>query len=871
MRQNPPSPLRVQQLFDAALELAPGRRAAFLDEACREDPELRRAVGDLLAVLDRAHTDELFPALTDTPRGLLAFGERIGPYRVLHELGAGGMGVVFLAEREDVEKRVALKLVREGGLASGDRVRRFLQERRVLARLEHPNIAQLLDAGVTEMRLPYFAMEYVAGTPIDRYCDERRLSIPERLGLFRTVCEAVQYAHQNLVVHRDLKPSNILVTADGQVKLLDFGIAKLLAPNEQADAEDPGTGLLMLTPEFASPEQVRGEPVTTASDVYSLGVVLYQLLAGHRPYRFDSRTPSEVERVVCRELPDRPSDMVTRTVTGAKVPSTHAAVTPEWVGRARNTSPERLRRRLSGDLDTIVLKALSKEPARRYLSAAQLSDDVRRHLVGLPVLARRDTAAYRTGKFLQRHKVGVTVAALLLMTLLGGVVATAWQARRADAQRVVAEQRSHDVHALATTILFELHDSIAHLPGTTRARAVVVGRALDYLRQLTAQNAGDRELQRESAEAYIRLGVAQGYPTGANLGDLEGARTSLTEALSIATRLVESDPDDLRARRTLALAQEKFGDVMAWIGEVPGAVDHAREALGHWTRLADAQPDKPGARLSVAISTIKLGDLLGHPAFPNAGDRAGAEAQYRRALAILAEYRPDSTREWNWRRQIALGQERLGAMLQLGGRLDEALGAIERSLELRTRLAEDDRSSSEAERDVAVSRENLCQIQLERRDLDAAMSHCMAAVGLYRELRENDPGNAQGITDLAIAESGLAQVLSDRGQWSSALAELERSRGLLRESLRANAENLRAGRELARNMLRAGILNARLSTLAVGNRRRSLLAEADSFHATGRKAMAESIRRLATADDESDLKLVGEAEAQISRAAKEVR
>ena len=267
------------------------------------------------------------------------------------------------------------------------------------------------------------------------------------------------------------------------------------------------------------------------------------------------------------------------------------------------------------------------------------------------------------------------------------------------------------------------------MPGTTRARAVVVGRALDYLRQLTAQNAGDRELQRESAEAYIRLGVAQGYPTGANLGDLEGARTSLTEALSIATRLVESDPEDLRARRTLALAQEKFGDVMAWIGEVPAAVDHAREALGHWTRLADAQPDKPGARLSVAISTIKLGDLLGHPAFPNVGDRAGAEAQYRRALAILAEYRPDSTREWNWRRQIALGQERLGAMLQLGGRLDEALGAIERSLELRARLAEDDRSSSEAERDVAVSRENLCQIQLERRDLDAAMSHCTAAVG----------------------------------------------------------------------------------------------------------------------------------------------
>ena len=527
MRNNPPSPLTpanrptadaagrtasVQELFDAALELSPESRAAFLDEACRADPDLRRGVGDLLAVLDRAHTAELFPPLADAPRGLLAFGERIGPYRVLHELGAGGMGVVFLAERDDIEKRVALKLVREGGLASGDRVRRFLLERRVLARLEHPNIARLLDAGVTELRLPYFAMEYVSGTPIDRYCDERRLPIAERLSLFRTVCEAVHHAHQNLVVHRDLKPSNILVTADGQVKLLDFGIAKLLAHHESSPAEEARTGLLMLTPEYASPEQVRGEPVTTASDIYSLGVVLYQLLTGHRPYRFNAKTPAEVERVVCREAPQRPSEVVTRTVTGAQVAATHAPVTPEWVGVARNTSPERLRRRLRGDLDTMVMKALSKEPGRRYVSAAQFADDLRRHLVGLPVLARKDTASYRAGKFLRRHLVGVVAVIVLVSTLVAGVVSTAWQAQRAEAQRIVAEERFRDVHSLATTVLFEIHDAIADLPGATRARALIVDRGLDYLGRLTRQGQGDDTLERESAEAYIRLGMAQGIP-----------------------------------------------------------------------------------------------------------------------------------------------------------------------------------------------------------------------------------------------------------------------------------------------------------------------------------------------------------------------
>ena len=777
MRNSPPGPLvpprsttdvddrslLLQKLFETAIELPTGQRLAFLDEACHGDPEMRHQVGALLGFLDDAHTDDLFPPLPAEAVGALALGERIGPYRILRELGAGGMGVVFLAEREDVGKRVALKLVREGGLATGDRLRRFLLERRVLARLEHPNIARLLDAGFTEHRLPYFAMEYVAGTPIDRYCDERRLTLPERLRLFRTVCHAVHHAHQNLIVHRDLKPSNILVTGDGQVKLLDFGIAKLVADQSSPDPAEPHTGLLMLTPEYASPEQVSGQAITTASDVYSLGVVLYQILTGHRPYRFASRTSTEVERIVCQTDPERPSSVVIRAPVALTLKELPVVSTPEMVGQARSSSPARLRRLLNGDLDTIVLKALSKEPGRRYRSADQLSDDLRRHLDGLPVLARKDTAGYRAGKFLRRHRLGVAAAALLLATLLSGVVGTAWQARRADTQRAVAEARFRDVHALATTVLFDIHDSIADLPGATRARALIVHRGLEYLLRLSGQSRGDRTLERESAEAYIRLGMAQGYPSGANLGDLAAAQASLEKALAVATNLVAGDPSDLRARRTLALAHEKLGDVKAWTGDVQGAVAHARDAFRQWGHLSEAQPASAGARLSLAISMTKLGDLLGHPAFPNLNDRAGAETQYRYALALLAGPGSDSASERRRRRHIALGHERLGTMLRLDGHYDEASAALERSLVLREQLSREDRTTMDAVRDVAVSREALCQVQLMRGALGTAMSHCGKAVALYQGLRAADPGNAQGMTDLATAESLLAQVLEARG------------------------------------------------------------------------------------------------------------
>jgi serine/threonine protein kinase len=409
---------RIEPILDAALELPVGERAACLDRACAGDAELRARVEALLAADAEAGVFLETPigrrlralrqdAGKPDPVAAAERGERIGPYRVVRELGHGGMGAVYLAERADgqFEQRLALKLIRRG-VTDDEILRRFLRERQILAGLEHPNIARLLDGGLTADGQPWFAMEHVEGVPITRYADERRLTLEDRLPLFARICDAVQYAHDARVVHRDLKPANLLVTSAGEVKLLDFGIAKLLHAGEEAGTTR--TGLRLLTPEYAAPEQIRGDPITAATDIYGLGVVLYELLTGQHPYHSGAQQArAEVERKVCDQEPPRPS----RRVVGS-----------DDVSRARRTTPARLRRRLAGDLDSIVLRALEKEPARRYASADALAEDLRRHLTGLPVRARRGSAVYRVRKLARRHRASLAMT-LLAALMLGGAAA----------------------------------------------------------------------------------------------------------------------------------------------------------------------------------------------------------------------------------------------------------------------------------------------------------------------------------------------------------------------------------------------------------------------------------------------------------------
>ena len=426
---------QIDEVFQAVLDREPTQRSAFLDSACGDDRELRAEVESLLQSHDHSFATGA-SAFQDGMRLLehhaekLHEGERVGPYRIVREVGRGGMGSVFLADRADdaFQKFVAIKIIRRG-LDTDDILRRFRSERQILARLDHPNITRLLDAGSTDDGLPYFVMEYIEGEPIDQYCDGHKLNVTERLKLFQAVCAAVGYAHQNLVIHRDIKPGNILVTNEGVPRLLDFGIAKLFAVEaEQMDATL--TIARRLTPEFASPEQLRGEPSTTVSDVYSLGVLLYLLLTGHRPHRTFAGNPEELTNAILSKDPERPSIEVTRA---EDTPS--GCITPESVSATREGTPERLRRRLQGDLDNIVLMALRKEPQRRYASADRFSEDISRHLGSLPVIARRDTPAYRIGKFTRRHAAGVTAVALVLVILIAGIATTLWQAHVARMER----------------------------------------------------------------------------------------------------------------------------------------------------------------------------------------------------------------------------------------------------------------------------------------------------------------------------------------------------------------------------------------------------------------------------------------------------
>ncbi|HZF68140.1 MAG TPA: serine/threonine-protein kinase, partial [Gemmatirosa sp.] len=550
---------QVQVVFAEAAAHATADRAAALEAACGGDAELRAEVESLLAAdadaapLLGATLSELAAVLTGAPADAAPGfeGRTIGPYRVVREIGRGGMGTVYLAERADVRMRVALKLVRDP-LAAPERVGRFLLERRVLARLDHPHIARLLDAGVTEAGTPWFAMELVDGEPIDRACDTRRLTLPERLALFEKVCEAVQYAHERLVVHRDLKPSNILVAANGDVKLLDFGIAKLL---DDADGDDDGgtrtqTGVRLLTPSYAAPEQLRGEPVTTATDVYALGVVLYELLAGRRPHE------RRGARGACAPAPTRPSAVVS-----------HGAAT-------RGTTTSRFARQLRGDLDTVVLKALADEPARRYASAQQLLDDLRNYRAGRPVAARPDTRSYRARRFVSRNRgaVGALTALLLVLASVAGVTSYQHAAlvRERDRAREEAARGRRGATFFGELLMAATPAGIGPNGTVSDLLDLGTGRA-DTL-------AGDPELR-----AWMLTALGFAY---LDRGAYAQARAPLESALTAKRRLHAGDHVDV-GQSLMAL-----GRLLAEQGDLPAAERLLREQVAMDRRLpGDGQTD----------------------------------------------------------------------------------------------------------------------------------------------------------------------------------------------------------------------------------------------------------------------------------------
>lgn len=745
---------QVKALFDAVRDLPPAEARAELRRLTDPQGEIAAEVESLLAAHWSATSFlEKPPAVeaSERPPDPL-IGSVIGPYRVVREISRGGMGVVYFASRADEQfhQNVAIKVLRAG---TPDIADRFRTERRILAALDHPGIARLLDGGALPDGRPYFVMELVDGMPIDEYCRHTNPPLKERLRLVADLCAAVQYAHQHLVIHRDLKPSNVLVTTTGQAKLLDFGIAKLLDDSiEQAALT---VDAYPMTPRYASPEQLRGKPVSTATDVYALGVLLFELLTGRGPYTVTSDVAAEWGRAILDQDPTAPS---------AAARARSAASGPGATGVAPVSA-----RLLEGDLDTILLKALQKSPQRRYSSALALAEDIERHLDGRPVSAKPDTLWYRVGKFARRNRaaVGASAAALLLLVAAFGV--TFWQYRVAARERALAQRRFSDVRQLANTFIFEVHDAIRDLPGSTAARARIVGTAVTYLDRLNQEAAQDDDLAREVAAAYERLAGVQGQGGSANLGDGASAVANQQKALALRATRAARRPTDAQARLEQAETESRLAGLMGDSKEAMAHAMHAVELVETTpTGAAPLRPSPTLAGIYYELASKRLG----------AGDINGAVTLFEKNIELL-EAALQGTKDPGVagvaRNNLALTNKRLGAVLGMNDRVQDAFVRYRRALAIEEAALASNPNSASLRRAVSVSYSELGWLERRSGNLDVALANFEKAREIREALHRADPANRDMTWMLSGTLLRIGSLQAQRKQWTDARAWLERA------------------------------------------------------------------------------------------------
>ncbi|MCC6391127.1 MAG: serine/threonine protein kinase [Bryobacterales bacterium] len=723
---------KVEEIFAQLLDLEESERLPALDHLCADDPQSAAEVREMLAHLPAA---ESYFARFPTPEDAAAprlDGRRVGVYRITGELGRGGMGVVYRAERDDGQfaRQVAVKFVSLLA-AGGEAWRRFEREKLILAGLRHPNIAELLDAGVSEEGTPYLVMELVEGVPIDVYCRRHNLSIPARIRLFQQIAAAIEFIHRNLIVHRDIKPGNVLVTAEGEPKLLDFGISRILPANgEEGDRTAPERRLMTLN--YSSPEQVRGEPVSTVSDVYSLGLLLYELLAGRQAYSLSGSSTLDMLRRVLEVDPPPPE-------AGA-------------------------------DLDQIVLKSIRKAPEERYASARELAADLDNYLAGRPVTAVRATKLYCLGKWVRRNRVPVTIGALVALMLFTAGAAVVWQMQIARRERAVAERRFQEVRKLANSILFEFHDPISRLAGTTEVRRLMVARALEYLDSLARDARRDVALQLELASAYVRLGDIQGNPNRANLGDTKGALATYTKAKRILERVLQAEPRHHAASLQMGRVLTLIGAQHVHVGAGSASLEMKRQALAHWERLAKDAPEDWQARrgLGAAYSEMATATADQLPLNERLAFGNRATAVYEKLL----ESRPSDPDRM---RDLAVIHKYLSGMYQddAGSMLKHAQAAVELD-ERRVQAAPLDAT---ARMELAQSLSMAATGWDKKGGLSAAAGFAQRSVDIRRALWEADPKDHRVRDRLAYALTLLGQFRRRQGDWQAALVSLNEAIG----------------------------------------------------------------------------------------------
>ena len=754
----------VKQVLAAALELDPTERSAYLDRSYAADASLRVDIEPLLASEQRLR--EKFLDRTDLAAAAAAVispdenfwvGRRVGPYKVVAQIGMGGMGEVYSAFRaDDYQKVVALKFVRAGQY-SGEVFNRFKNERQILAGLDHPNLAKLLDGGTSEEGMPYFVMELIDGQPITEYCNQHQLAIRDRLKLFLQVCAGVHYAHQHLIIHRDIKPGNILVTAEGIPKLLDFGIAKIVESGQSADAPDATlTSFRILTPRYASPEQIKGEAMTIATDVYSLGVVMYELLTGRSPYELVNGNTQEFAQEVCDKEPQKPSLAVLRS------PAAGDGNPENRPGAFRQISHEKVSKQLRGDIDNIVLMALRKEPSRRYKSANDLHEDILRHLENIPVHARNDSVWYRTTKFVARHKAGVAASAFVLVALLAGLIITLHEARVAQKERARAERRFNDVRKLANSLMFEVHDSIRDLPGTLPARKLLVNRAQEYLDSLSQEAGGDASLQRELAAAYDRVGDLLGYTGAANLGDYPGALQSYEKALSIRESSLVAHPDDRQMQLDLLNDYFRLSFVLVDTGQYPKALAHLQNGLTLAQRTAKVRSE-PIFTDFLAGFYWQTGNVL-----MRSGDYSHALENYRQGISI----REPLLRNANTpviRTHLAADYAGLAGAMSATGDFSDALDDSKKAAEILEELSSSDPNNATLQEYLGEADDRVASILLKLHQLGPSLAYYNKSLVVFIKLRGADPANSLARDNAGLAEVAIGDVLIQQKQIDAAI------------------------------------------------------------------------------------------------------
>lgn len=740
--------VEVKEILDRLLETDMSERAALL-EKLELSPEMKSEVESLLSFETDAEALMNLPAV-EFSKDLITdddlTGQEIGAYRVISELGHGGMGAVYLAERIDgrFSQRVALKMLKRE-LNTESLRRRFQHEREILASLEHPNIARLLDAGTTDDKVPYIAMEYVDGQPIDEYCNQHSLDLNARLELFRKVCATVNFAHQNLVVHRDLKPSNILVTEDGEPKLLDFGISKILS----ADVENTSTvtKLGVMTPSYASPEQLRNESVTTSTDVYSLGIILYELLSGHRPFEAKEANLKDIFQAVIDVDPPLPSEMW-RDQAQPRAGDTKDLVKSAVVTHSNVTASS-----IRGDLDNIILKALKKEPERRYSSAENLSNDIKRHLDGLPVTARPDTFSYRAEKFVKRNSISVVAGALILIAIFGGVGATLWQVRVASAERVKAEKRFNDVRKLANSYIFDVYPEIENIEGSLKAREVILKNALEYLDSLSGEVGSDLELQSELATAYEKVGDVQGAMTNSSLGNIQAGLDSYEKARRLRESVFAATPNDLAAKEKLANNYYTTARTLWNNSQTKEAEEAFEQGLKLRRELVVAQPDSTQAKNRLAVLLVDYGAI---PVFNVQAEKA--LTLYNEAAAIISDLRqkePDNPDLKKSLTRMIRSQSKVKAMQ---GDHEGAFRDLYMAVDLGKELAVEFPKDFRVQRSVWLTESIICEIYIDKGDKPNIIEACEKALAFPIDALKKEPENGVVAYDLAISHFNLARA-----------------------------------------------------------------------------------------------------------------